>query len=72
MKFAKSSLVKGRIFANPAAHPHPNYMGVPPGHLDKSRRSIKTSVASRSKLGDDCCMFVLSYDKTFSDLVNTT
>ena len=23
-------LVKGRTFANPAAHPHPNYMGVPP------------------------------------------
>ena len=29
--FAKFSLVKGRTFANPAVHPHPNYMGIPPG-----------------------------------------
>ena len=28
-KFAKFSLVKGMTFANPAAHPHLNYMGVP-------------------------------------------
>ena len=30
-KFAKFGLVKGRTFANPAAHPYPNYTGVPPG-----------------------------------------
>ena len=29
-KFAKFGLVKGRTFAKPAAHPHPNCMGVPP------------------------------------------
>ena len=29
-KFAKFGLVKGRTFANPAAHPHPNYMRVSP------------------------------------------
>ena len=29
-KFTKFSLVKGRTFANPASHPHPNYRyGVP-------------------------------------------
>ena len=27
-KFSKFGLVKGRTFANPAAHPHPSYMGV--------------------------------------------
>ena len=31
-KFAKFTLVKGRTFASPVAHPYPNYMGVPPGH----------------------------------------
>ena len=30
-KFTKLSLVKGRTFANPEAHPYPNYMSVPPG-----------------------------------------
>ena len=29
-EFAKFGLVKGRTFANPVAHPHPNYMGVRP------------------------------------------
>ena len=24
------SLVKGKTFVNPVAHPYPNYMGVPP------------------------------------------
>ena len=30
-KFAKIGLLKGGTFTNPAAHPHPNYMGVLPG-----------------------------------------
>ena len=30
LKFAKFTLVEGSIFVNPAAHPHPNYIGVPP------------------------------------------
>ena len=30
MVFRPFDIVKGRTFANPAAHPHPNYMGVPP------------------------------------------
>ena len=29
-KLAKFGLVNGRTFVNPASHPHPNYMGVPP------------------------------------------
>ena len=29
-KFAKIGVVKGRIFTNPVAHPHPNCMRVPP------------------------------------------
>ena len=28
--YTRKNTVKGRTFANPAAHPHPNYMGVPP------------------------------------------
>ena len=30
-KINKIGQVKGRTFANPAAHPHPNYTRVPPG-----------------------------------------
>ena len=30
---AKFGLLKGRTFVNPAAHPHPNYIGVPPRQL---------------------------------------
>ena len=29
-RVTKFTLVKGRTFANTVAHPHPNYMGVPP------------------------------------------
>ena len=39
-KFANFTLVKGRTFANPAAHPHPNYMGVPPGLIHQNNASI--------------------------------
>ena len=38
-------LVKGTTFANPAAHPHPNYMGVPPGQASHSFFISSVSVA---------------------------
>ena len=39
-KFAKFGPVEGRTFANPAVHPHPNYMGVPPGAVALPPRDL--------------------------------
>ena len=47
-KFAKFSLVKGRTFAIPAAHPHPNYMGVPTRGVRNKVRAVKLLKPNRN------------------------
>ena len=43
-RVTKFSLVKGRTFENPAAHPHPNYMGVPPPPRGLSSQKINVNL----------------------------
>ena len=52
-KVGKFGLVKGGTFANPVAHPHPNYMGVPPDPGTARRQRVWTNTEAVQEKGID-------------------